>query len=288
MLGAGLSVSFIISSGFVKSVGKLVMSAWNVSPFWMPCVTGALFFGPLLLFVYLLRQIPAPTPADEAMRTHRAPMDGKARWAFFKRFAFSIVVLTAIYIFLTAYRDLRDNFAADIWQALGYGDDPAIFTATEIPIAVILLAVMGSLMWIRSNYHALLINHYLILGGLVLIGLTTLLFQARLISPPLWMILIGLGLFAGYVPFNCILFERFIAHFRTVANAGFLIYIADSFGYLSSVAVLILKNVLYPDISWYRFFIGASYALSASGGILTLISILHFTRHKESENQRKP
>jgi hypothetical protein len=138
---------------------------------------------------------------------------------------------------------------------------------------------MGSLMWIRDNRQALFVNYLIILAGFALVGLLTLGFQAGLVSPLLWMIGVGLGLFMGYVPFNCILFERFIASHRTVANAGFLIYIADSFGYLSSVATLLVKNFLYTDISWYRFFVGSSYLLSVVGVVLTLAVLWHFVRN---------
>ncbi|HEY0747198.1 MAG TPA: DUF5690 family protein, partial [Steroidobacteraceae bacterium] len=42
VLGAILCASFIVSSGAVKSVGKLLMDTWHISPFWMPAAAGAL------------------------------------------------------------------------------------------------------------------------------------------------------------------------------------------------------------------------------------------------------
>ena len=94
------------------------------------------------------------------------------------------------------------------------------------------------------------------------------------------MVAIGLGSYLGYVPFNCILFDRFIATYRTVANAGFLIYIADSFGYLSSIGVLLYKNFGQSDISWYEFFVQFSYYMAGFGLILTLASLIYFSRQK--------
>ncbi len=38
------------------------------------------------------------------------------------------------------------------------------------------------------------------------------------------MILVGLGLYTGYIPYNAIFFERLIAVFRMSGNVGFLIY----------------------------------------------------------------
>ena len=288
MMGAGLSVTFIVSSGLVKSVGQLVMLEWNLSEFWMPVVTGALFAAPLVLFVWLLDQVPPPSAADEALRSRREPMDGHARLRFFRRFAFSIVLLAAMYLLLTVYRDLRDNFAADIWQALGYGNTPLIFTVSEIPIALVVLGVMGSLMWIRNNRTALMVNLYIILAGALLMGAATAGFQAGLVGPLPWMILVGLGLFMGYVPFNCILFERFIAYVGTAANVGFLMYVVDAFGYLSSVGVLVAKSFFSPEISWYDFFVQSSYVVSISGAVLASIAVFHFSRLAATKSRRLP
>ncbi len=72
ILGAGLSVSFIFSSGFVKSVGKLVMIQWGFSEYWMPLVTGLLFMVPLILFVFMLDLLPNPTAEDIRSRTKGA------------------------------------------------------------------------------------------------------------------------------------------------------------------------------------------------------------------------
>lgn len=282
LLGAGLSVSFIFASGFVKSVGKMVIDYWGVTEFQMPFITGIIFFIPILFFSYLLSLIPPPTAEDEKLRTERVPMNSKDRKEFFKRFAYGIIVLTVIYMFLTAFRDLRDNYVANIWTDLGYTNTPMIFTATEIPITIIVLVVMGSLILIEENMRALLINHVIILFGIILIGLSTLLYQYDLISPILWIVLGGLGLYLGYVPFNCIIFDRFIATYKTAANAGFLIYIADSFGYLSSVGVLLYKNFSYSEVNWLDFFVDTSYTISFFGALLTIISILYFLNRRKN------
>ncbi len=278
LLGAGLSVSFIVSSGFVKSTGKYLMLDWGVSEFAMPFFTGLVFTLPLFLFVWLLNHIPAPTAEDELLRTKRAPMTAKDRWIFFRQYGSGIAVLTFIYMCLTAFRDLRDNYALEILEAVGFVDNAGIFTKTEFPIAIIVLVVMASLMIIRDNKKALIINHYIVGFGILLIGVATFLFQSGWVSPYWWMVLTGLGSYLAYVPFNCILFDRFIATFKTVANAGFLIYIADSFGYVSSVGVLLYKNFGQSDISWYQFFIIFCYATSAIGFVFTILSIFYFKR----------
>lgn len=285
LLGAGLSVSFIFSSGFVKSVGKYLMLNWEVSEFAMPFWTGLIFMAPLLFFTWMLNQLPPPSKNDEEQRTKRLPMNGRERLAFFKEFGTGIVILTLIYMFLTAFRDLRDNYSLEILEAIGFVDNAAIFTQTETPIAVIVLIVMASIMFIKNNQKALMVNHYIVGFGILLIGASTFAFQMELISAYIWMVAVGLGSYLGYVPFNCILFDRFIATYRTVANAGFLIYIADSFGYLSSVGVLLYKNFGQNDISWYNFFVQFCYVVSFFGIILTIASLIYFSRQKQSSSE---
>jgi hypothetical protein len=87
----------------------------------MPAATGAAFFPLLFVSVWVLSQLPPPDPADEAERVKRAPMSAAERGAFLRAYAPGVVLLVLSYILLTAFRDFRDNFAAEIWKALGYG-----------------------------------------------------------------------------------------------------------------------------------------------------------------------
>ena len=276
MLGAGLSVSFIFSSGFVKSVGAYVMLHWHVSEWWMPFVTGAIFALPLLLFLFLLDQLPPPSAEDEALRTKRLPMDGQQRKRFILHFAPGLILLIASYTLLTAFRDFRDNFSVEIWNSLGFGDSPALFTLTEIPIAITVLLAMGCVMFIRSNRTALAVNHYIILSGMIIIGLSTYLFERGHLSAPVWMVLSGLGLYLGYVPFNSIFFDRLLATFRYAGTVGFVIYLADSFGYLGSVGVLFYKEFGFKTLSWLNFFLQSSYIVSVAGSAFILGSLSYF------------
>lgn len=278
VLGAGLSVSFIFSAGFAKSIGGFIIRDWGVSEMWMPFVTSCLFLVPLLIFLYLLDKLPPPSAEDEQLRTRRQPMNAAERSQFIVTFWPGIVLFTLSYMLLTAFRDFRDNFSAEVWRALGQGNSPEIFTETEIPISIIVLVVMGSIMIIKSNKLALMVNHIIILLGMALIGVATLLFQQQLVSPTVWMILIGLGLYLGYVPFNSIFFDRMLATFQYVGTVGFIMYVADSFGYLGSVSVLFFKEFGYATVGWLDFFISCAYIISVAGCLLIGGSMLYFHR----------
>ncbi|MFO0725217.1 MAG: DUF5690 family protein [Myxococcota bacterium] len=280
LLGVALSVSFIVSSGFVKTVGKWALGA-GVPDAWMPAVVGAMFALPLVLFVALLAQIPPPNAADEASRTKRAPMGSAERRAFFRRYAPGLVALVGLYSVLTAFRDFRDNFARELWDALGFGSEPAILTTAELPVAFGALIGVGAIYLIRDNRRALYAIHGIMLFGSVLVGGATVLFDLGVIGPVPWMIAVGLGLYLGYVPFNSVLFDRLIAALGSVATAGFLIYVADAFGYLGSVGVLIMKSVSSPKLSWLEFFRVFAYVTALVTGVLYVVSLAYFRRKIE-------
>lgn len=284
VLGAAVSVSFIFSAGFSKTVGKYIMTSWGVSEFWMPFVACCVFFGPLLIFLRLLDQVPPPDAQDELLRTKRQPMTGKERIEFTKTFLPGLILLVLTYMLLTAFREFRDNFSANIWEVLGYGNQPGVFTQTETIVTLTLLAIIGSLMIIRNNFRAMVVNHLIVLLGMILVGVSTLAFEREWIGPVPWMTLVGMGLYFGYIQFNAIFFDRLIAAFKYVSTVGFLIYLADSFGYVGSVSVMLYKELGQKDVSWLDFFINGGYVMSVTGSILIVLSLVYFVSKHKSLN----
>ncbi|HEY8015652.1 MAG TPA: DUF5690 family protein [Dongiaceae bacterium] len=278
VLASMLCASFIISSGVDKSVGVWLMQAWHVDRFWMPAATGALFMPVLLVSVWVLNALPPPDERDVAERVLRKPMNGAQRKGFLKAYAPGLIAIIGAYILLTAFRDYRDNFAAEIWAALGYAGNAAVFSASEVPAAVISLAVMAAIILVRDNRRALLVIHAMVGGGCALVGLSTLAFQAHLISPMQWMILTGSGLYMAYNPVNAVLFDRLVAVSGRVGTAGFLIYVADSSGYLGSVGVLLWRNFGSASLDWLQFFILGAYVTAVVGTLGTLFAALYFLR----------
>ncbi|TWF44319.1 hypothetical protein FHW36_101238 [Chitinophaga polysaccharea] len=285
-MGAVLSISFIFSSGFVKSVGKMTVVDWHVTEYWMPFVTGLIFVVPIVIFVVLLEQIPPPSAEDERLRTRRAPMNKQERKSFLQAFLPGLVLLIASYVLLTVLRDMRDNFAADIWKDLGYGSEAGIFTQTEIPISIAIILIMSLLVFVRNNFHAFMLNHIIVISGFLIALVSTLMFRQHRLDPVWWMTLTGLGLYMGYIPFNCIFFERLIAVFRYVSNVGFIIYVADSFGYLGSVTVMLFKNFSGVSLSWSQFFIDAVISVSVTGIVMMIVAAWYFKKRYESVNNR--
>ncbi|MCX4247312.1 DUF5690 family protein [Paraliomyxa miuraensis] len=277
ILGAGLSASYIVASGAVKSVGS-AMLGWGVPEVWMPFLTGLVFLPPFGVAVWMLSRLPPPDLDDEAARTHRQPMTGAERRAFFMRFGLGLTVLTGLYMLLTAYRDFRDNFSAEIWRAVGQSGKPELFTLTEVPVALAVMAGLALLYRIRDNRRALLAVHVVMAGGAVSIGVATLLFDLGVLGPVWWMVLIGTGLYLAYVPYGCMLFDRLIAATGAVGTAVFMIYVTDAFGYAGSIAVLLYKLVGQAELSWLAFFRGFSYVTAVACTGAFVVSAWYFGR----------
>ncbi len=286
-LGAGLAVSFIFAAGLCKSVGSFIVHDWFISETWMPFVTSLIFLGPLLLFLWLLDQVPPPDSMDEKLRTKRQPMSLGQRKKFIQRFFGGLVIVIFLYAMLTAFRDFRDNFSAEIWQSLGYGGSPEMFTITEVPISIICLILIGSIVLIRGNKKAFLAIHCLILAGTFMLGAATLAFEQRLLTAPQWMTLVGLGLYLGYIPFNSSFFDRLLAAFNVKGTVGFVMYLADSIGYLGSVSVLFYKQFGQPQLSWLEFFMNGAYILSVIGSLLAIASMIYFQKKKRNLSGRQ-
>ena len=288
-IGAALAVSFIFSSGFVKTVGGWLLLEFHLSEFWVPFVTGLVFALPLLFFIYLIEKIPPPDEADIAARMNRIPISAADRKKFIGSFLPGLVACIFIYGFATIFRDIRDNFSADMWKEMGYLNQPALFSKTETPITILVLVLIGSMVLIKNSYKALMLAHLFIAIGFALSGICTFFFVRQQLDPVWWMTAVGLGLYMVYIPFNSVFFERLIAAFRFTGNVGFFIYLADSFGYLGSVSVLLSKEIFKVKLNWVEFFSNSVMILSVMGVLITFFSGYYFAgRQRNQLKNQKP
>jgi hypothetical protein len=234
------------------------------------------FAAPLLLFVYLIEKIPSPDDKDIAYRTARVPMLAQDRKNFIRIFLPGLIACILIYAFATIFRDMRDNFSAEMWKEMGFFDKPELFAKTETPITIIILLLIGSMVMIKDSFKALMLSHFFIGLGFIIAGFSSYLFTNQNIPPIWWMTLVGLGLYMVYIPFNSVFFDRLIAAFKHTGNVGFLIYLADSFGYVGSVGVMLSKEIFKVQLNWVTFFSNSVIWLSLVGLALTIFSSVYF------------
>ncbi|WP_226643153.1 DUF5690 family protein [Microbulbifer variabilis] len=285
-LGAILCVSLIVSSGAVKAIAAYIMLEWEVPELWMPATVGFLFLPGLVLSTFALSRTPQPNQADIRARKQRVPMTPEMRWSFVKETNLGLAALIVTYVFLTAFRDFTDNFAAELWQALGYGEVPQIFLTSSLPVALVVLGFLALLIFIRNNYRALQLNQLLIATGGATCIIATLAFESNVIAGATWMIVINIGLYIGYVPFNCLLFERLVACTKSLGNAGFVIYLADSSGYMGSIGVMLYKTFTQQNLNWLEFTQKFSYITGFACILLMLFSLLFFRRLSRNYSSR--
>jgi len=278
-LMAGLCASFIVADGVVKSVGARLLSA-GVSEFWMPATAGLLFVPPLLLFAWMLAQIPAPSPSDVEARSQRSPMNGSERWHLFWRYALGLSLIVSAYTLVTILRSLRADFAPEIWQGLQTekpSDD--VYGWTEFAVGVLVIVLAGSTVLIRNNRTAFFVALGLATGGTALVMLALLGLNQNWLDPFAFMVLHGLGMYLPYIAVHTTIFERLLAMTRDKGNMGYLMYLADSIGYLGYVAVMLVKNFAAPQGEFLPFFLGISWSIALACLAALLPAILYFWCH---------
>jgi hypothetical protein len=277
-LSAGLCASFIVSSGVVKSIGNGLLTEYGVSEFSMPMTVGWIFLVPLILFVCMLKQIPPPATDDEQLRSKRVPMNRAARWELFRRHRWELIGLVAIYLLLSIGRGIRDDFAVEIWQDLGYEGKPSIFAQSETLIMFGVILINGLAITIRSNRNAFLGSLVLTLLGFVTVLVSLLLFVLKLLGPFPFMVLVGLGTYVPYVAFHTTVFERFIAAFRERGNIGYLMYLSDASGYFAYVLVVILLNLSFVKLQYLSLFNWTATVMAIVSVLITIALYARFLR----------
>lgn len=268
-----ISANFIITSGVAKTLGRWMIGL-GYTEHMMPMMVGLLVFPLLLISLWMLSRIPPPTVADIDMKKERLPMTSNEKMDLLKSYSVPISLFVIIYLILTIIRDIRDNFAVEIWEGLGYSGDVGIYSKSELWITIGILASLGLLYKIKKNSMALFVNIMISMLGFILVLFSTWLILIHQITPIAWMILSGMGMFLPYILLNGIIFDRFIATYSIVGNVGFIMYIADATGYLGSIAIMLYKNFGESQLEWLDFYT----TLCMTGGVLGILlcSVLAF------------
>ncbi len=281
LIGAFLVTSFVFGSGLAKSIGKWLILQFFISEAWMPFLAGALYFIPLLIALRILYKTPEPTAEDREFRSVRNPMTPRDRKHLIRGFGASLIPVIITYTLITILRDFSEDFAGELWIETGFKNNASIFTQTSSLISLILLAVIGSFFLIKNNFLAFKGVYILMMVGALTPIFSTLLMMFHLINPLLWMIISMMGIYLAYLPFNGFYFERMIAAFKIKGNVGFLMYIADAFGYLGTILVLLIKEFMPVKYSWVHFFSFLYVAIGIIGFLLAGIGfIIHIRMYK--------
>ncbi len=276
---AALCTSFIVADGVVKSVGSwLLEQGW--SEIWMPFAAGVCFILPLVICAILLNRVPPPDAADVEARSERVQMNAADRRRFLRRYGLGLSMIVLMFLFVTILRSVRADFAPEIWKGLGVEIDSSLYSRSELLVAIGVIVLNGSMIFIRSNRAAFFAALGLSILGLILTAGLVQGLKRELIDPFYFMVLIGLGLYIPYIAVHTTIFERFIAMTRDRGTIGYLMYLADAFGYLGYVAVLLVKEFykVKPVESMLPFFLILCTVVAALGVMMLVPAIFYFRR----------
>lgn len=170
---------------------------------------------------------------------------------------------------------------ADVLKELGQKPSPGVFAEVESFGGVGVMIALGGLWFIRSHWQALAVYHAVIALGALLVGGSTLLFQAGELTPVMWISLTGLGVYLAYVPFNSILFDRLLAATRQAGTASFLIAVADAGGYFFTMLLYLARLGTSGEIKWSQLTLQIGIAVAMVTPLLMAASWMTLRSHRK-------
>ena len=135
-------------------------------------------------------------------------------------------MLVFVYVALTVVRTARDDFGVEIWRDMGVGKTPSVFATSETIVAVCVTALNAGAIWITHNLTAIRVTLSMMCVSFLLVAVSAMMQSSSTMSPLLFMVLCGVGLYVPYVAFHTTVFERLIAASRHPSNLGFLMYLS--------------------------------------------------------------
>lgn len=277
-LVAGLCTSFILADGVTKSVGAWLL-AKGLPEDWMPFTAGLIFLLPLCACVGMLTRLPTPSEQDIAARNAREMMTVQDRWSLFSRYALGLTILVGIYLLITIMRSIRADFAAELWGDLGQEAVPSIFTRSEMWVALGVLFVNGLSIYVRNNRLAFFLSLGICALGFIVVAMALIGHHTQSIDGFQFMVLIGFGLYLPYVAIHTTVFERLLAMTRERGNLGFLMYLADAFGYLGYVLIMFSRKLLAGREHFLAFFESVCWVAVGISLIALFVASIYFANH---------
>jgi hypothetical protein len=206
-------------------------------------------------------------------------MDGRQRWRFFCTYAAGLSALLLMYMLITVLRSMRSDYATELWSGLlgsSWKTQSEIFTTSETVVVLIVTLATGLCFLIRDSRKAFTTS--LAIGGFgtaLLLASVAGLHYGRL-GGFAFMVLAGIGLYLPYVAAQTTLFERLIAMTRDRGNLGYLIYLADSFGYLGYSVYMTAARYFGATNDYLRLFTTTAVCLAIASCACLVFAGVYF------------
>ena len=286
ILASLLGVSMVFSSGVAKSFGLFAMNEMHISQFWMPAVIGGFALPLLVLMGYMLKRLPQPTAEDIALRNERVTLDSKGRKALFLKYAPILTLLFIGNFMLLVLRDIKEDFLVYILDMSNQSS--WMFARIDTIVTLIILGIFALFIFFRSNIRALLWLMTLVIAGCLTMTYVSYHYDTLDLSPVMWLFIESLSLYIAYLTFQTVFFDRFIACFRIKGNVGFFIAMIDFIGYLGTVTLLSIKELLNIEVEWFALFNHIACGVGALCTVLfTVAGILIYRKYNATLEAKK-
>lgn len=283
LLASLLGISIVVSSGMAKSLGLFAMNNLGISEFWMPAVIGGIAFPLLCLLAWTLNRLPQPSKKDIRQKSERRTMDGTGRRSVLRRFMPILVLLFVGNLLLVMLRDVKEDFLVNIFDTTGYSS--WFFAQLDSIVTGIILVLFALMTFVKKNIRALTILLVLVIAGAAVMSVISFGYDLVKLGPVNWLFVQSLCLYIGYLAFQTLFFDRFIACFKVKGNVGFFIATIDAIGYTGTVVVLMIKEFGTPDLDWLAFYnllAGCVGVFCGAAFLATLVLILRRYRKEQT------
>lgn len=270
LIGAMLACTFVFSSGWVKSFGLYLQNALSLQNQQVPFFTALIALIASAFVILILEKLPPPNSEDLKLKNERKPMTAYQQQLFLRNHGTILIPFVIIYGIFTIMRDFRDNFTAEMLIENGaYSRE--IFTNMELTVSLVLLCLIPLFSWIKNHRTALNTTTISIIIGVLTSIAATILFSQQKLSIVGLLMFTGGGFYLGYILINISVMDRIIGFSGESGNSGFLIYIADSVGYLFSLIIssFALLNKL-ETVRWTSLYL---VLITVGSGLIFIIAL---------------
>ena len=213
---------------------------------------GAFALPLLALLGYSLTRLPQPTEQDIEQKSHRVTLNGRQRKELFIDFMPFLILLFVANLMLVVLRDIKEDFLVKIIDMSGHSS--WMFAQVDTVVTLIILALFGAMVFVRSNIKVLVVLLGLVVMGTATMSFVSFNYDSLQLDAITWLFVQSLCLYVAYLCFQSIFFDRFIACFKIKGNVGFFIVTIDFIGYTGTVLVLMFKEFAHTEINWLEFY----------------------------------
>ncbi len=269
-------MALIMASGIAKTVATLILNA-GVSDSWMPAVCSSMGMVLCILFSYMLSLAPPPTQLETDLRQSREPCSLEQQREFMNKYKVGLIIINIVYGVTSAYRSFRDYYALELWkELLSENFDPYIYSVSEIVVSVLVSLVYCFLFFIKDEVKGLMSLFYTMFSGGVLVLLVTVLYRTTSFSGVSWIVSCGVGLYLTYIPPGALLYDKLVGATKINYTSVFLVYVSETVATSVSLLVILLKNLVFNDISFVKYFEWLSYTTAVTTILGMLIICIFF------------